>query len=77
MKIFTLLLVLATTTAFTVTPMVRTARVSVPVRSTTAVAESETDTKTDEGSVYEKLGISKDQLAMGVNPGEVLEWIGT
>ena len=33
--------------------------------------------KDDGKSAYEELGITADQLAMGINPEEVLEWIGT
>lgn len=73
MKICTLLVALFATTivdAFTVVP---TARTTIS-RTATVVAEAETST---EQSVYDKLGITKDELGMGVNPDEVLQWIGT
>ena len=59
--------------AFTVSPTVGTSR--SPVRSATLVAES--DTKEDVVSVYDKIGITKDELAMGINPEELYEWVGT
>ncbi|CAB9512251.1 expressed unknown protein [Seminavis robusta] len=84
---------LATADAFTVLPSVPTGvRLisSKPVRSptwiresSTAVAEAPDATKTDSAAdddgadIYAKLGITEDQLSIGVKPEEVLEWIGT
>lgn len=51
------------------------------VRSTSAPSET---SSSDFGSsmpsapgVYEKLGLSEEELAVGVKPAEVLEWLGT
>ena len=81
MKTTALLLLPATVGAFTVAPCaLPTSSARVPFRSPlvlreSAVAESETGSALE--SVYEQLGIEKDELAMGVNPAEVLQWIGT
>ena len=89
----TLLVLLAATSAnaFTIlpspsrictsTPTTATQRIPTWVReSSTAVAEAPDATEKGESaleSVYARLGITKDQLAIGINPAEVLEWIGT
>lgn len=31
----------------------------------------------DAGDPYERLGVSKDQVALGVDVNEILQWIGT
>merc|ERR1712157_218619 len=33
--------------------------------------------KSPEVSVYDKLGFSEEQIALGVDPDDVLEWLGT
>jgi hypothetical protein len=73
--------------AFTLQSSIRRIGGSTPIRSpawvlesSTAVAEAPeaTSESKDEGlSIYAKIGITKEQLAMGINPDEVLEWIGT
>ena len=73
----------ATVDSFTVAPSALPTKLSAaraPSRSISILSESataEAETKTDAASVYEKIGIDKDELAMGVNPEEVLQWIGT
>ena len=67
--------------AFTVTPSTRPASfvtpTTRPVSSRSPSLLKESAIAEDKASVYEKIGIEKDQLAMGINPEEVLEWIGT
>jgi hypothetical protein len=61
------------------TPTIRSSA-WVVLDSSTAVVEASgaTSQSTDEElSIYRKIGITKDQLAIGINPDEVLEWIGT
>jgi hypothetical protein len=90
MKISLVLAVLsgmmATADAFSVTPITRqhlqtTSILRAPFclhESSTGVEKSEESaTEKDTRSTYEKIGISRDDLAMGVNPEEVYEWIGT
>jgi len=36
-----------------------------------------TDSDNDNTNVYSKIGITKNDLAIGIDPEEVLEWIGT
>lgn len=77
MKTFALLLSLvAAVDAFTVAPS------AVLVRSTAVLRESataEVETKKDKelAGIYEQIGITKDEMAMGINPDEVLKYIGT
>ena len=69
----------ASASAFSVSPASRSASsgaisaARVPVRSSVITRESAT-AESDE-SVYEKLGIIKDELAMGVDPDELYEWV--
>ena len=75
-------ILLATTTdAFTATPSIRPA-LKVVSQSTALSSRSlsllrATATEEDKASIYAAIGIEKDDLAMGINPDEVLEWIGT
>ena len=66
-------IIVGSTNAFVAPVSRRTSR----IQSFPAVAIKETADKVEEGNVYDKIGIVKDDLALGVDPDDFYEFIGT
>ena len=70
------LLSITTSSAFT-TPLVTNPSFKNRYLSASTADESDFQSQLEGPSIYDKLGFKEEELAIGVDPEEFLQWLGT
>ena len=73
----TIISAIASASAFTVLPnAVRPAASNHRMYFADDTTETETTEKKSTNTIYDRLGFAEDEIAIGVKPSEVLQWLG-